>query len=143
MINNDLVLAKISSIDRCLKRIETTTQGDPKTLKNFDIQDVFVLNLQRAIQISIDLASHLVSAHNLGVPKTLRESFELLERAHLIEPALAKKLTKMVGFRNIAIHEYQLINEEILESIFTERLIDLKEFIAAVSLMISKNRQGG
>lgn len=141
MINNDLVLAKISSIDRCLKRIETTTQGDPKKLKNFDIQDVFVLNLQRAIQISIDLASHLVSAQNLGVPKTLRESFELLEKANVLESSLAKRLSKMVGFRNIAIHEYQLINEEILESIFTERLGDLKEFIAAISQLITKNEQ--
>ena len=137
MIDNDLVLAKISSIDRCLKRIETTLQGDPKKLKNLDAQDIFVLNLQRAIQISIDLASHLVSAKNLGVPKTLRESFELLEKAHVLEPNLAQRLSKMVGFRNIAIHEYQLINEEILESIYTERLGDLKELIARVSQLIT------
>jgi hypothetical protein len=46
----DIVLAKIAAIERCLKRIRETTGGDPARLEEIDRQDIFVLNLQRAIQ---------------------------------------------------------------------------------------------
>jgi hypothetical protein len=61
MPDKDVVLAKVATVQRCLKRIKETSGLDPISLDNLDKQDIFVLNLQRAVQASIDLATHIVA----------------------------------------------------------------------------------
>jgi predicted nucleotidyltransferase len=57
----------------------------------------------------------------------------LLEQHGVLEAALSGRLRKMVGFRNLAVHDYQTIDRTILESIVTTRLDDLRAFAAAVA----------
>ena len=132
MVDRDIVLEKIGQIQNCLKRIREKTKGDETTLENLDTQDIFVLNLQRAIQSSLDLAAHIISDEGLGLPDDLRANFILLEKAGIIGKTLSDHLQNMVGFRNIAVHEYSLIDVEILKSILSQHLKDLEVFYAAV-----------
>jgi len=71
MIDKDVALAKIDSIQRCLKRIKNVTGFDPESLEHLDTQEIVILNLQRAIQSSIDLAAHVTfsSRRRLGSPR--------------------------------------------------------------------------
>ncbi len=78
MVDQDILLAKVAAIHRCLERIRTVTGGDPESLVDLDRQDVFVLNLQRAVQAAIDLAVHIVSDESWGIPATLEEAFTLM-----------------------------------------------------------------
>ena len=133
MVDRDILLAKISSIQKCLYRIREVTNGAPETLNNPDIEDIFVLNLQRAVQAAIDLAAHLVADEKIGLPASLKESFTLLESRQIIDAQLSKHLQSIVGFRNIAVHEYQQLDLTILKSILEHRLADLDKFIQAVS----------
>ncbi len=71
---------------------------------------------------------HIVSERNLGVPKASREAFKLLQEAGLIEANLAKTLMNMVGFRNIAVHDYQALKLDILEAILEKHIDDFKDF---------------
>jgi len=132
MVDKDVALAKVSSIQRCLKRIEQVTSLNPETLEDLDTREIFILNLQRAVQSGIDLAAHVIADEGLGIPNELREHFDLLEHAGVIECELSKKLRKMVGFRNIAVHEYQAINTDILKSILQNHLKDIEDFYVAV-----------
>lgn len=132
MVDRDVVFAKISSVQRCLKRIKDVTQLKAKTLDDLDTQEIVILNLQRAIQASIDLAAHIVADEGLGVPQELRENFDMLSRQGVITEKLAKKLRKMVGFRNIAVHEYETIDIDILKSILRNNLKDIEEFYLKV-----------
>lgn len=59
MVDQAIIFAKVSSIQRCLKRIKDVTKGDPETLKDLDVEEIVILNLQRAIQSSVDLAAHI------------------------------------------------------------------------------------
>lgn len=70
-------------------------------------QDSIVLNLQRACEASIDFAMHIVRVQRLGLPQDARDAFTLMERAGLLVPELAGHMRAMVGFRNIAVHQYQ------------------------------------
>lgn len=90
--------------------------------------DDVLLNLQRACESSIDAAMHLVRIHRLGVPQETREAFDLLERAGHLDPSLATRLRKMVGFRNVAVHDYQKLNLDVVRAILVERLDDFLEF---------------
>jgi len=132
MVNQDVVLEKIKQIQNCLKRIQEKTKGDPQSLESLDIQDIFVLNLQRAIQSVLDLAAHVVADEGLGLPSDLKENFLLLEKAKIIDKQLSQKMQKMVGFRNIAVHDYAALDPAILKSIFENNLPDLEAFYTAV-----------
>jgi uncharacterized protein YutE (UPF0331/DUF86 family) len=46
----------------------------------------------------------------MGIPTSSRESFDLLEGQGVIPNDLAARLRKMIGFRNIAVHQYQQLN---------------------------------
>lgn len=70
----------------------------------------------------------MVAAENLGLPDTLASSFTLMEKEGLIPADLAERLRKMAGFRNIAVHEYQTVDPEIVEAIVERHLGDLQDF---------------
>ena len=128
MVDRDVILAKIGIIQRCVARIREVTGMNPERLDSFDVQDIFTLNLQRAAQAAIDLASHLVASENLGVPGDLRENFVILQNARMLDPDLSERMQRMVGFRNIAVHEYQNLSVDVLKHILVERLGDFEEF---------------
>ena len=64
MLERDVVLSKIAIIKNCLGRIKKVTELDPPSLDEIDVEDIFVLNLQRAIQASIDMAHVIISQEN-------------------------------------------------------------------------------
>lgn len=129
---NDVILNKITTIERCVNRIHEVYEGNPENLKDFTKQDSIILNIQRACEASIDLAMHIVSERKLGVPKASREDFKLLQEAHIIDSSLAKTLMNMVGFRNIAVHDYQALKVDILEAILDKHIDDFKQFTKVV-----------
>ncbi len=131
-MKNDIILNKISIIERCLKRIHEEYNEEPQNLKNFTKQDSIVLNLQRACEASIDLAMHIVAENKLGLPQNSRDSFTLLEREGIISQSLSQKMKAMVGFRNIAVHDYQEINLAILQRIVEDHLVEFMEFTKTI-----------
>ena len=132
MPDRDVVLAKVAAIQKCLRRIRDVTRLNPDRLDELDIQDIFALNLQRAIQSAIDLATHIVASESLGISDTIRGNFVLLENAKIITKTLSKKMQSMVGFRNIAIHDYQILDIDILKAILSKNLKDLEQFYSAI-----------
>jgi len=132
MIDRDLVLAKVESLDRCLTRIAAVRGETNAALRAIDVQDITVLNLQRAVQAMIDLAAHVVASEALGTPDSLGASFTLLERAGILDGELAERMRRMTGFRNVAVHEYRKLDPAVLEAIVRERLGDLRAFAGRI-----------
>ncbi len=132
MADRDVILLKAATIQRCLARIAEVTGFDPDSLEDIDKQDIFVLNLQRAVQAAIDLAAHGAASENLGIPETAAGNFTLLQKAGIIDDQLTEKMRKMTGFRNIAVHDYEALDIEIMKSILVHRLKDLEDFYGVV-----------
>ncbi|MGE0363625.1 MAG: DUF86 domain-containing protein [Vicinamibacterales bacterium] len=126
---DDVLLNKVAAIERALGRVREEHAGDDRNLlENQTRQDAIILNLQRACETSIDAAMHLVRVRRLGIPQETREAFDLLMAAGLIDSGLADRMKKMVGFRNVAIHEYQKLNLDIVRRIVVEHLDDFRAF---------------
>lgn len=126
---DDVLLSKAATLERCLKRIEEEYRGHEEELEtNYTRQDAIVLNLLRACEAAIDMAMHAVRVRRLGLPQTSREAFVLLEKAGLLGPDLSRRMQAMVGFRNVAVHDYQALSLPILRRILEERLEDFLEF---------------
>lgn len=128
MENELVIFNKYTIIENCIKRINSVYDGRIDTLKNYDIQDIIVLNLQRACQATIDIAMHIISVRNLGAPQSGKAAFSILENNNIIGKEISQTMQGMIGFRNIAIHEYQELNLDILKNILDSHLSDLTEF---------------
>ncbi|MCM2535277.1 DUF86 domain-containing protein [Neobacillus pocheonensis] len=127
-MKNDVILNKISVIERCKKRILDVYDQKPENLQDYTKQDSIILNIQRACEACIDLAMHIVAQERLGLPQTSRDAFDMLESSSIIDKEIEKRLKAMVGFRNIAVHDYQTINLSILEQIVEKHLDDFTDF---------------
>lgn len=68
----------------------------------------------------------------MGLPDSVASVFSLLEQQGVLDSGLAARLRRMVGFRNIAVHNYQNLNPEIVEAIVTRHLDDLRSFSGRV-----------
>ena len=131
---DDVIINKAASLKRCIKRIRDVYAGDARNLhENLTSQESILLNLQRACEVSIDLAMHVIRKRRLGVPKDSSEAFELVQANGLLDRELADSLKRMVGFRNVAVHEYASVNLDIVQNIVTRRL---DEFLAYSGRML-------
>ncbi|HEC12892.1 MAG TPA: DUF86 domain-containing protein [Acidiferrobacteraceae bacterium] len=130
---DDVLLNKTAIIERCLGRIDQEYKGHEQELEtNFTRQDAIILNLLRVCEAAIGTAMHIVRLRHLGVPQESREAFTMLDDAGILDAKLAGHMRAMVGFRNIAIHNYQKINLEIVRSILDNRLNDFRQFTTTI-----------
>lgn len=134
-----IVREKLESLRRCVLRVQEKTPSSPDGLaKDLDAQDIVVLNLTRAIQLCVDIGNHLISGTDAAAPATMAGVFGALQDLGVIEPETREAMTKAVGFRNIAVHNYTAINWEIVHAICTDSIDDFrrfaKEIIANTSL---------
>lgn len=131
-MGNDVIYNKIEVIERCIKRINEEYGNNPENLNNYTKQDSIILNIQRACEAAIDLAMHIVSEKRLGIPQNSRDAFEVLNSNNMIDSELTRKLKSMIGFRNIAVHNYQAINLEILQEVIEKHIDDLKVYTETI-----------
>ena len=128
----DPILSKISIIKNCLTTISKANGLEPDKLDDVIIQDAYVLNLQRAVQACIDIAHIIIAEKGYKLPASYKESFMILNRNKVISADLAEKISKMIGFRNIAVHDYQSLSLDILKSILVNNLKDFEDYYTAI-----------
>jgi len=137
-MDQQIIANKIESLRRCLARVEQRCpQSVDELLNDLDAQDVLTLNLSRAIQLCVDISLHILSSSNQAMPQTMADAFTGLVKEGIISVDTEEKMRKAVGFRNIAIHEYEKINWAIVYSIATERLSDFKVFAKIISELLN------
>ena len=129
-----LVLGKIAAIERAVARAreEHATAGKDFP-HDFTRQDAALLNILRACETAIDLANVLIRERALGVPQSSRDSFKLLADAGIITPASSERLQRMIGFRNIAVRQYQTLQLAIVEAVLRSDLDDLLAFCKTIA----------
>ena len=132
-MGKDVLYNKMMIIERCLIRIKEVYDKNPNNLEDYTKQDSIVLNIQRAVEATIDIAMYLVSTEKLGIPQNSRDAFELLNQKGIIDEKMLEKLKAMIGFRNIAVHNYQNLNLDILQRIVENHLEDFEEFIYRIN----------
>lgn len=125
-----VLLAKAAVIDRCVKRAQNALGGSSDFQTDIDAQDIVVLNVIRACEAGIDMALRLVRIFDAGLPSSSSESFTLLAQNGVIDVELASRLRRMVGFRNIAVHDYTTLDLAVVRSVVTDKLGDLLLFSA-------------
>lgn len=127
---NDVLLSKKASLERCLRQVGRYYTMDTGVAfeKDHLRQDAIAINLQRAAELTIDIANYLIRTRKLGLPQASRDSFSLLEQEGLIDQETARRLRGMVGFRNVLVHEYTQLDLDIMKDVIEKRGQDLLDF---------------
>lgn len=129
---DDVLLNKAATVERCVARAREEYAASPDFATDFTRQDAAVLNIQRACEACLDMGQHLIRRDRLGLPQSARDVFALLAQAGWIDTALQDTMQRMVGFRNIAVHDYQKLLLPILLSVVTMHLNDFLRFTTAI-----------
>ena len=138
-MDREVVEQKLESLRRCIRRIESKCPEDAATLiADIDLQDIVALNLSRAVQISVDIGAHLIAGMEVRPPDTMGQTFDLLTQEGVLTDKLTSSLKKAVGFRNIAVLNYENINWEIVHSIVKYHLADFSELARIVAMRLNK-----
>ena len=133
MIDRHLIVSKADKVDRCLKRIlEKRSVTLKEFLNDIDRQESILFNLQMAIQNCIDIAAHIASDENLGVAGSTNELFYLLQDNDYLSLNMTEKMVAAVGFRNLVVHEYEIIDLKRVYQIVQKDIFDLKNYIKEV-----------
>jgi uncharacterized protein YutE (UPF0331/DUF86 family) len=130
----DIVLAKVSTVRACVATIRSFHEPGC-SLQAWLVMDLTVLNLQRAAQACLDVANHLITANRWELPRSAGHAFEVLRDHQVIAPDLAQVMARVMGFRNIAVHDYAKLSHEIVEGIARDRLVDLERFADTVAAL--------
>lgn len=123
-MKDDIIINKIETIKRCIKRVEEEYANTPSNLENYTKQDSIILNLQRLCEATLDLGLHYIKIKKLQIPQTSKQIFEVLEKNGVIDKKISANMQGMIGFRNIAIHDYKSLNIDILQKIIEKHLGD-------------------
>ena len=128
-----VLVRKAASLERCIARVRGKYNGHEAEFDtDIDLQDIVVLNLQRACQLAIDMALRIGRTRRLALPSDTAEMFKILAQAGLIDRHLGESLKRMVGFRNVAVHDYQVLDLTKVRAIIETRLDDLAAFARAM-----------
>lgn len=131
---NEVIANKIESIRRCVTRIESTCPATTEMLmEDVDAQDILSINLERAVQLAVDMATYVLARCEIAAPDTMADAFRRLHDVGMLDSAIAEKMMKAVGFRNIAVHAYREMDWNIVHAIARQAPSDLREFIRQIS----------
>lgn len=133
-MDREVVEQKLESLRRCLRRIEAKCPPDAETLsQDADLQDIITINLTRAVQLCVDIGANVIAGLEVSPPNTMGETFEILARSNVIDDQLARQLKNAVGFRNIAVHNYEDIDWRIVHAIACHHREDFAQFARAIA----------
>nr|NJM02509.1 DUF86 domain-containing protein [Desulfobacula sp.] len=130
MVDKDIILAKSSAVRKHIKRIKELPLKDFQTFENNpDYQDILLFNIQLAVQNCIDIAAHIISDEDLGIPGSTNEMFYTLEENGYLTRDITEKMVRAVGFRNLIVHEYVNLKLDRVYEISKKDINDLEVFL--------------
>lgn len=140
-MDTELVTSKLDSLSRCVDRLKAKT---PQTLEilreDVDAQDIIAVNLERAVQLCVDIALHWIASRSrMPVPESMAESFHVMAKEGVIPDNVAGDLISAVGFRNLSVHAYDKINWEIVWKILRQHLDVFPAYAAQISRLLQSD----
>lgn len=129
MVDRDLILRRFADLETYLGQLAPYRDIDLETYRgDWKTQRVVERTLHLAIETCMDVAEHIVADRRLRVPETGGATFEILAEAGVLPRDLGTSLARMVGFRNILVHDYARLDPEIVLKALRADLQDFERF---------------
>jgi len=86
-----------------------------------------------AIEVCIDICTHLISRNGYRMPEDYGDTFTVMGEVGALDPAFSEELKKMAKFRNRLVHLYWQVDDKQVYDILQNRLGDFKRFLDALA----------
>lgn len=127
MVRAEVLQRRIQKIDEYLQLLEKYSSlpiqeflSDPEHYHSAERL------LQICIEATMDMGNHLIADLKLGHADYGSQIPDILADQSLITRELADTWVKMIGLRNILVHDYLDVNHRVIYDILRSRLNDLK-----------------
>jgi uncharacterized protein YutE (UPF0331/DUF86 family) len=137
-VDEDRIRSKLGLIENYIEDLKAIV---PQSLDEYTSSKITKYATERLFQVIIesiiDVCAILVNDLKLGPP---RDEDGLLDSLKTKIPSVVK-IKLMKGFRNVLVHKYSEINDELVFRVASEHLNDLYDVIADIKrLLVSKKK---
>lgn len=132
--DREVLRQKIEFLQSSLRLLRSIRkEGEERFLSEEVSQAAATRGLQVGVEAILDAAHHVIARERLGLPKTYVEAIEILFRESILPGEQRDDFTRMVRFRNRAVHLYDDIDPSEIWTILDTRLGDFEIFIEALT----------
>ncbi len=136
MVDREKVEQRLFKLEQSVRKLkEIASQSWNQYAASEALRDRAERNLQVAAQACIDIANHIIADKGFRTPQGYGESFTVLQQEGIIPAVLAEKMKLIAGFRNILVHDYLEIDNQIVYSSLSH-LDDFLQFAAHVHRLL-------
>jgi len=139
-MDKERILGKIDELDGYLREIHQIIPTSFEEYRKIEKRRACERILQISIECIIDICSLIVTGLRLGLPGEEDDLFDKLEAAGIISSSMKETLRMMKGFRNILVHEYGQVDDEIVYEVLRNRLNDFRAFKQLILQIINQQR---
>ena len=142
MVDKELLSRKISRLRTYTEALMSAEDIDWEKYKSDLRAKAFVeRHLHLAIEEVIDIANHLISFFKWREPTGYRDLFQILKEHGILNEKDLPTFQNMASFRNMLVHRYETIDEELVFGLFKKRLDDFELFIRMVVNWVERQKE--
>ncbi len=128
MVDEGRVTRLLRSLEERVRRLESSRQEHRSDLR----LDAIKYQLITAIECCVDVAHHFASSEGWGPTDTNADAVRQMGRRGVVSAELADSLAQAVGFRNVLVHRYVDVDDDLVERVLS-RTDEFTQFVTEVS----------
>lgn len=129
MVNGEVILRKIEKLKEYVEGLRSADDITWERYQKNKRDRAFIERyIHMAIQTVFDITRHIISYKGWKVPDNYRETFSILAEGGVLPDEKVSDFQNMASFRNLLVHYYDKIDDEIVFGIFKNRLGDFDLF---------------
>jgi uncharacterized protein YutE (UPF0331/DUF86 family) len=133
MVDKELLSRKISRLQNYVDVLKAAEDIDwQKYRDDLRIKAFVERYLHLAIEELLDIANHLVSFYQWREPSGYRDLLLILTEHGIIPQEQLSVFQNMASFRNMLVHRYEIMDDELVFGIFKKKLEDFDLFMALI-----------
>ncbi|MBS3158542.1 DUF86 domain-containing protein [Candidatus Woesearchaeota archaeon] len=134
------ILKKFDDIHTYLNELEEILPEEEEYASNLVKKRACQKTIELAIESLIDICFMVITSEKLGVVEDEEHIFNILATKKVLTPKLAIRLKSMKGFRNILVHRYGDVNDELTYDFLTHNLEDFSDFEQQILKFIANGK---
>ncbi len=125
----DVIIRKLSKLKEYVDELRTANDISYDAYRSNARNRAFVERyIHIAIQTVFDIANNIISYRQWKEPETYRETFSILSAHGVLPDNKVADFQNMASFRNMLVHHYENVDDEVVYGIFKNRLGDFDIF---------------
>ena len=128
MLDKERILGKVDDLNSYLDELKQVAPNNYEEYQKIEKKRSCERLLQLCIECAIDVCKLFVSGLKLGLPSEENDLFTKMQKKKIISKKMGSLLKEMRAFRNILIHEYASVDDELIYEKAQTRLEDFKTF---------------